>query len=443
MSRTSSARAPAAPGTPPVADAHLPALDGLRGIAVLLVMFCHFLEHQQRFSALSWRVLYGASDSAWCGVDLFFVLSGFLITGILYDSKEGAHYFRSFYMRRVLRIFPLYYGFLLVATVLVPWVTALVSGRATPIAHQGWLWFYGTNILMGLRQEWLFDQGPVWMGHLWSLAVEEQFYLVWPLIVFIFPRRPLMEICAVFAVAALTARVTLLAGGANELPAYVLTHCRVDSLAAGAFIALAARGKRGPDVLLGPAKLVAVASGAALLWLVRLERGRLAYDDWRTQTFGFSLLAVFFGALLTLAAFGPANAPWRRLCSVSLLRRFGQYSYALYLFHVPLTPLFQAIIPATMLAQWLHSYRIGLGLHVALSIALSLGLAVLSWNLFEKHFLKLKRYFPYEVRRSGPIAGAGASAPVGGESSPATIFRRTPLTPLPAAPLNPPARPNT
>jgi len=151
-----------------------PALNGLRAVAILMV----FVNH---YGALA--IGRTIPLMFWPGVDLFFVLSGFLITGILYDSRESERYFRDFYTRRALRIFPLYYGFFVLVRILKPLLHLVYS----PLFWSNWL--YVSNLVRpwwGNPTEIFWPQvtpTPVVLGALWSLCVEEQFYLVWPLLV--------------------------------------------------------------------------------------------------------------------------------------------------------------------------------------------------------------------------------------------------------------------
>src|SRR5205823_1934832 len=130
-------------------------------------------------------------EPGWSGVDLFFVLSGFLITGILCDAKGRDGYFRNFFTRRILRIFPLYYGFLGVVFLLLPRVTPFGRHLAALLHYQVWYWTYLLNVLISLR-----GWPPVAdFNHFWLLAVEDQFYLVWPFVVYMLGRRALLAAC--------------------------------------------------------------------------------------------------------------------------------------------------------------------------------------------------------------------------------------------------------
>jgi peptidoglycan/LPS O-acetylase OafA/YrhL len=220
-----------------VSRAHIPVLDGMRGIAVLCVMVLHFTLVDAVTGTE--RIFFDVARVGWVGVDLFFVLSGFLITGILYDAKGGAHFFRNFYMRRVLRIFPLYYAFLFLVLVALPTVrpTAVVPGET-----QLWLWTYLSNILFA-RVGW--EGVPGHTTHLWSLAIEEQFYMLWPLVVFFASRRRLVQICIGAIVFAELTRIGLHYTAPNGIAGYALMPARIDALGVGALVAVLAREPAG------------------------------------------------------------------------------------------------------------------------------------------------------------------------------------------------------
>src|SRR5919106_250426 len=191
----------------PKAGVPIPALDGLRGIAVILVMLHHFaLYGTKPVSLFVDKALKAVLLSGWIGVDLFFVLSGFLITGILIDSKGGTRYFRTFYARRFLRIFPLYYGFLLAFLVLVPLLHPVGSAFTALLTEQGWYWTYLINWKIGLTG-W-----PEYyiLGHFWTLAVEEQFSVFWPLVVFFSGRKTLLRTCCLLLLVCLAIRSSLI-----------------------------------------------------------------------------------------------------------------------------------------------------------------------------------------------------------------------------------------
>lgn len=350
-------------------------------------MLYHFT--QSYLHSLS-GVLYKFSDVGWCGVDLFFVLSGFLITGILYDAKNDDHYFKNFYMRRVLRIFPLYYGFLFVIFVLLPLVRHYSPFIQNHMDRQIWLWAYLTNYDYCLFAHPLIDDFR--LAHFWSLAVEEQFYLIWPIVLFFCELKTAIRVCVITIAAAFALRLFLVADHANPLTIFNLTPCRMDSLAAGALCALLIRANLNLDKLLRMALYVALVSGAGLLYILS-RQGAADPDSPLMQSIGYSLLAFFFGgmALLSLNSSKKSVLSW--LLSCPLLAIFGFYSYAIYVFHYPLIQVFDRWFPVRQLSASLDSVLLGIGAHVICSMLVSLLIAVLSWNLYEKHFLKLKKYF--------------------------------------------------
>ncbi|MFL6195572.1 MAG: acyltransferase family protein [Thermoanaerobaculia bacterium] len=358
------------------------ALDGLRGIAILLVLLLHFTMYGGPRAAGGLDLLVQRfAFAGWIGVDLFFVLSGFLITGILYDSKGGERYFRNFYARRLLRIAPLYYGALVVFLVLLP---ALWPGHAglRSLRQEGfWYWTYLVNVEIA-REGW---PGFGMLGHFWSLAVEEQFYLVWPLAVFLLRRRPLMAVCAGAIVLAVGCRLLLQMAG-NAPAAFVLTPARLDALAAGALLALAVRGPGGAAAAARWARPVLIVSAAGLGLLFAWKRG-LPSEDPVVSVAGQALLAALFAALLALTLAAPPEARGVRWLAAPVLVFFGRYSYGLYVLHHPLLFLKPAGLSYAALPGWL--------LFVVGATGVSVAAALLSWRFLEKPFLDLKDRFPY------------------------------------------------
>jgi len=173
---------------------HILALDGLRGVAILLVIACHFVSNLHIVGDGPAWIIVALAQAGWTGVDLFFVLSGFLITGILVDARGSNTYFRAFYARRALRILPAYYGFLFAIFVLLPLLN-LGAGDNYMLArqHQGWYWLHLTNLMIAIGE--IPGRGPYPNTLFWSLAVEEQFYFIWPAIVALCSTRTLRRVC--------------------------------------------------------------------------------------------------------------------------------------------------------------------------------------------------------------------------------------------------------
>ena len=226
-----------------------PALDGLRALAVLMVFFEHY--ESAEFPAFNW---------GWVGVDVFFVLSGFLITGILYDTRETKHRFRNFYVRRILRIFPLYYGVLLLGVLLTPifhwlWNPAWILWFCYLGYYSRFIYLHDPLFVRGAIEHLVAKSpldhiGALYLGHFWSLCVEEQFYLVWPFIVFrIRDRVRLRNFCALICGLTLLLRVMCVVFVPNQYLSaellYRITPLRVDALLLGGVVALCLRGPEG------------------------------------------------------------------------------------------------------------------------------------------------------------------------------------------------------
>ena len=358
----------------------------------MLVLALHFTERLETLAHVpAWvSTLTGVG---WAGVDLFFVLSGYLITGILLDSRDGAHYFRTFYVRRVLRIFPLYYGYLAVAFLLIPLVVDITSPNFELLRRsQAWYWLYLSNVLNAMRGGWGAD-GFV-TTHFWSLAIEEQFYLIWPALVWALPRRRLAALSLALLGLAPLIRLAMRLADVDSVAVYVLTFCRIDSLALGALIAILVRHSNGPRLLDRWLPPVAAASTTSLVGIF-VWRGGLEQFDLVVATLGYSVLALFFGCMLLYVAAAPeaSRTGW---CFTNRVSRFlGRYSYGMYVFHLPVVGILALYFPMQAAAGRLGDAGAGwLFLGTALSITILVSLA--SWTLFERHFLKLKSLVPYD-----------------------------------------------
>lgn len=388
---------------------HIPALDGIRGLAILMVTIYRF-NIGPECDTFPGRYLFKALKFGDLGVDLFFVLSGFLITGILYDGKGDNHYFRNFYARRALRIFPLYYGFLFVTLFLLP----IVLGSRADIfpeaqANQPWLWAYGANILMGLRNQWCLGS----FTHFWSLSVEEHFYFVWPLVIFFCSRRTGMLASLLAMTISVVGRIVWLEAGWGEVAVDTYTFLRLDGLALGSLLALASRGSKGIRGLVPWAYVGGAISAAAMVAISRLEDRRL----WGIPSL---IIAEFFGAVLILAVTSNASTLWGRIWNSPFLRFFGKYSYAMYVFQLPLIAAMSPILTPEGLCTRLGSVFLGRLLYIVLMTTVTTGAALYSWHLFEKHFLALKHRFESPrkspgakaTRESKQMAPAGAAGAV-------------------------------
>ena len=377
--------------------AHVRSLDGFRGMAFLLV----FLRHFTLTSHTGSRAMAGAmavGQGGWIGVDLFFALSGLLITGILLDTREQPGYFRKFYARRALRIFPLYYG------------VALLLLALTPVLHLKWrlghllYLIYAGNFAMSRDPTLALVAPDVQLLHLWSLAVEEQFYLLWPLVVFLAPgRRRLAQVCVGLSLLGLGLRavfvLTIPHGDAYGW-CYEMLPTHMDGLLYGSLAAIAVRSRATATVQTMARRLLAVAVIA--LAAVYGAVGFNLYSGVMVLA-GFPVLAVLFTTVLVVAL---EPGTWAsRLGSWPVLRFFGKYSYGMYVFHILLSPALSRYQGRLQAA--LHSVVLGGLAYILLTLVGTCVVAVLSYQLYEKHWLRLKRYFAY---RRVQAASAGAVA---------------------------------
>lgn len=357
---------------------HLPMLDGLRGLAIALVTCYRFAKDfpQDTLIGMFLGKLFGCGDR---GVDLFFVLSGFLITGILVDARDKQHYFRNFFVRRSLRIFPLYFValtiFLSLGYRLDP-----ESFRAA-IDNQFYLWTYTTNLKMSWEGVWCFGR----LDHFWSLAVEEHFYLVWPFVVYYGSPRRVLRLTLLAAFLCALARILFASSSDNGVAPDVATFFRCDALLIGAFLALQAREAGGLLALrrFAPAILIAcIAVGLTA-----------AVADRRMLTISHSLWPLLWGSLLLWTLSGSERSPLARLLSLPVLRSLGKYSYAMYIFQNPLIPFTAGLWTAASFSNQIGIGWLGHVAYVACMFGLTYAIAVVSWYVLESHFLKLKRYF--------------------------------------------------
>jgi peptidoglycan/LPS O-acetylase OafA/YrhL len=353
---------------------YVPALDGVRCYAVLIVALYHF----HNFAA------------GWVGVQAFFVLSGYLITSILLESKETRResYFRRFYWRRTLRIFPLYFAYIGV-------MTAAYVLFSVPAAF-GVLWTYLYTYTSNFTRLGVYDRGGEFFIHFWSLAVEEQFYLIWPLLVLLVSRQSLKRI-----VIGLLVGVPLIRLGAGEwmfahgfeadrvarvLGAFTLTQ--FDAFAAGAAILLFKASEwRQPQRIAIGSLAVWLAAGAAML--ITLPAGA---KGWSIDTLGHHATTINYyhvwgNTLTNLASAAVILAalkgvlPWVFQNRAAL--HVGKVSYGVYVLHLPMHYLLNQAI------DYRHSSIAGLGIFVLYFAAVVLA-ATVSYSLFESRFLRLK-----------------------------------------------------
>jgi peptidoglycan/LPS O-acetylase OafA/YrhL len=371
-----------------------PALDGLRAIAFLMVFFQHYYS-------IPW---------GWAGVNIFFVLSGFLITGILFDSRNDAHRARNFYVRRTLRIFPLYYGVFFTLLLLDPvfhWHWSL-AWLAWPLYVANYLPFLSPSILTNgstiqlASWAWLRTSaarsGTLYLGHFWSLCIEEQFYLIWPWVVFsVRSRRALLWICGI-----VVAFVPLLRFVAqHHAPDWMLkaglldraTPFQLDSLLLGGLVALLLRGRHRKQ-LFEIGAIIALSATCLAVFFLAIGIGR-AYPNWRDgyayptwmYTWGLTFID-FFSAAIIVCALQPSN-PINRALSVRPLRWIGRISYGAYVFHDIFHDVYRAIV-ADIGSRFRFVANNAEQFVLLLGLACTLLISWLSFRFFESVFINLK-----------------------------------------------------
>jgi peptidoglycan/LPS O-acetylase OafA/YrhL len=347
----------------PVAG-RVPELDGIRGVAIGMVLLYHYCVLFPVHKGMALYYLLLPTHLMWSGVDLFFVLSGFLIGGILLDNRQSFKYYSVFYARRVYRIFPIYY------------IMIAAQGIGTLIAPQSQLfhtngmplWVYPI-FAQNLTGD--FTRASVWLGVTWSLAVEEQFYLLFPMVVKR-SRHFLFAVLAICVVGAPLLRTLLILKGLHRELVYPLLPCRADSLALGVVAALLVRSETAKTwtyqhrgQLIAVLLILAGCAGTMLKFTVYILEGTAGYS-----IFG---LAYFIVLLLVVMGAVPALSGVLR---TRILIWLGSISYCVYLVHQPMRTLSEILLPGRPL------------LEVLLALTGTLAVAQASWILIERGLVR-------------------------------------------------------
>ena len=351
----------------PMKLGYLKQLDGVRAIAALLVMFPHFFTWLPAESSAT-RVLRHFAVIGQSGVTLFFVLSGFLITRILLVTKDDPHFFKDFYIRRILRIFPLYYLFLVITYFVVPiWQhTPFV-----PFSEQVYYWVYLQDCVFTFNWK---ANGP-W--HFWSLAVEEHFYLLWPVLVYYLSRKGIKRAILAIVVIAIGCRLFLIHRG---LEVFYFTFTRMDDLAIGALLAV--WEKEG--VLKGSASKFAIGALVAIfptfaLWSEVTGKalpGMLLIKSNLVAICGFCVIGLAISVKVSNVLY--------KVLSSRFFTFTGKISYGLYVYH-----------PLCFLLVNEYFPSLSLIMRIVISVSFVYLVAGVSFYLFEAKFISLKKYFAY------------------------------------------------
>lgn len=366
------------------------AVDGVKGFAILAILLYHFAQQFSIPSSDPDQVFYWLCSTGWVAVELFFVLSGFLITSVLLDARRTGGYFTTFLARRSLRILPLYYGLLFAAFVLLPWVVGTLPDRFQLLQEKQW-WFWT------LLANWLFVRegsfGQVPGGYLWWIAMEQQFLVFWPILVLWLPRGKLAIASVALFLTSWGLRLALLSLGATPVAVYCNTFTHMEGLAVGTLLAV---GMRTIPLKEWPMRKLKMTASALALILVAMFvwNGKLVFWHTPVAAVGASFLAVCFGYLLVVCLRLPRQSLRYRFLANSVLCSFGRYSYALYLLHPPVGVAVARVIFDPTRHPVGNSIIPALIVFFLLATAACWLLAWASWHLYEKHFLRLRPHYP-------------------------------------------------
>jgi peptidoglycan/LPS O-acetylase OafA/YrhL len=388
-------------------SSRIPELDGLRGVAILLVIFYHYTNGHSLTPAngLAFYVE-RAAGAGWSGVDLFFVLSGFLIGGILIEARGSRSFFQTFYIRRFFRIIPIYYGWILLYLALVavagPAIQARsFSGKTLPNGFEVYAHFFFLQNLVPFHLDVIPGMWKLWFSHLWSLAVEEQFYLIAPLMIAWLPPRRLPAALAAIVCAAPVLRTALFFHVRGVDTTHIVVS-RADALALGILAAIAWRSPKSRLWLNKNVRLLYIAagllfSGYGLLCWYAPDSSSLALNS-----FGLSWIAIFYALLLLLALAG-SDDWFARVMRVAWLRGIGRVSYCMYIVHL--------IVALFLYSVFLHErpeiVTLSGGCAAILAAVLTYVVARISWLLVEHPLIRVGhgfQYAPAEARQVAELA---------------------------------------
>lgn len=372
----------------------IPQLDGLRGCAILIVLVCHYVNNATAADAAYLPAILRAGLSlTWSGVDLFFVLSGFLIGSTLLEHRQSRHYYTTFYVRRSFRILPIYALCMLSFLAFTRWFPW--RGQEALdwlVADHGPSWIYlafGQNFLMAHTD----SLSPKWLSPTWSLAVEEQFYLLLPLLIRLVPSRYLMRtLLALVVVAPLFRAWLVLGSGYGAVSAYVLLPARMDALLLGVIAAVLFRQPQFREQVRQSQRSIwicVILLGAALLFFAMQGFG---LGSVLMSVIGFSVIAYFYLGVLILTLCSK-NATLSRVLTFKPLRFLGQVSFFVYLFHYPVLGIVHHVLRGRT-----PSFADGV-LPTLLALGITLLAGWVSWHFLEKHLVGMGHRFSYGSAR--------------------------------------------
>lgn len=368
-------------------------LDGLRGVAVVLVMALHLFKRAAYFTEHPVLETFTTITTVgWVGVDIFFALSGFLITSILLRSKTEEHYFKNFYVRRALRILPLYYVAILFVLLFAPKVEPEFTSQlntALPIMllyQQNWaLLFKGFYITQ-------------YLGITWSLAIEEQFYFIWPFIVYKLDRERLIKVSIGYIIISTMARVlgTLLWPNLSQASTffYYTSFVRFEEMLFGGLLATFLTYDGAKEKVRRFSTPLFLISFVVFILLHILSLPGSPHPEHGSIPLmlgGYTTAALFTVGLIGVFVTHPPQNLLRRIFGNSILTFLGKYSYSMYLFHMTAALILLDVFWHSEMRGWKPYILYPLTTYIVTVI-----IALLTWNLLEKHMLGLKRYVEYK-----------------------------------------------
>jgi len=351
------------------------ALDGIRGFAILIVTVYRFTKEAFPASLVGSSVA-NFIEIGSLGVDLFFVLSGFLITGILLQAKGTDDYFSRFYYRRSLRIFPLYFLTLTGLLILLPIFSGSSAIFSEASKNQVFLWTYTSNLKMAWENRWCFG----YLDHFWSLAVEEQFYLVWPLVIY-FASKRLLKITLFGVVICAFSRSLFCALLENGVAPDVFVLFRCDGLLLGASVAV---------LWAQDPKLTSISRYMPVVFLLAFSLMGLAFFMGRSLWELTQLLVAICWTSFFVMALLPKNAKLRRFLELGFLRTLGKYSYGMYVFQSPLIPILRPFLASSGFGEPLNHSVLERVVYVLTMGIITFLAAFVSWHAFESLILRLR-----------------------------------------------------
>ena len=377
---TPRARASSSPKIDSNRNFYHPELDALRFFAFLAVFMHHALPREAQlylnkgFSPAVTEWLLAAKEAGAFGLDLFFALSAYLITELLLReyANRGSFSVSAFYVRRALRIWPLYFTFLALTVFVIP---AII-----PAEKFGWMYIISFALFFG---NWVCAAMGIPFsvaGPLWSISIEEQFYIGWPLLLRLFGMGRIKQLAIAMLLLAVVTRVLLAFGGVEHPGVWCNTIARLDPIALGAILAFALKG-RAPEIR-NPVRVVMCVGALASWWLI----AKYLEHDGPTSVVTFGVSAVASVVLLTAVL--RTEAPLLRVPPLSWIVYLGRISYGLYVFH---------LFALAFVMQFAIS--LGFEVRILLSFLLTVALAAVSYKLLEQPFLKLKKRFSYSASR--------------------------------------------